>query len=108
MKGWLVSRSTLKHERNMIGGFEGVVANYRGIVELAKRVKRGGMPAIQDPHVQQQLIELEGYVESHRYSGYRQLTAAAREARTQGSLGLMNKLNSTERGPSCPPSWRWT
>ena len=39
----MVSRSTLKHERNMIGGFEGVVANYRGIVELAKQVKRNGL-----------------------------------------------------------------
>ncbi len=96
-EGWLVSRSTLKHERNMIGGFEGVVANYRGIIELAKQVKRNGKPAIQDPHIQQQLIELEGYVESHRYSGYRQLTAAARGV-DAGIASLMNKLGSTSVG----------
>jgi alkylation response protein AidB-like acyl-CoA dehydrogenase len=96
-EGWLVSRSTLKHERNMIGGFEGVVSNYKGIVGLAKQVKRNGKPAIEDPHIQQQLIELEGYVESHRYSGYRQLTAAAR-GEDAGIAGLMNKLSSTSVG----------
>jgi alkylation response protein AidB-like acyl-CoA dehydrogenase len=96
-EGWIVSRSTLKHERNMIGGFEGVLANYRGLVDLAKNVKRNGVPAIEDSHVRQQLIEIEGYVEAHRYSGYRQLTCAARRTEP-GITGMMNKLNSTNLG----------
>ena len=93
-KGWVVSRSTLKHERNMIGSFEGVVAQYQGLVALAKSVMRNGRPAIEDPHVRQQLVEIEGWVEAHRYSGYHQLTLAAR-GKDAGILGMMTKLNST-------------
>jgi alkylation response protein AidB-like acyl-CoA dehydrogenase len=96
-EGWLVSRATLKHERNMIGGFEAVLANYRGLVRLAKEVQIDGQPAIEDPGVQSKLIELEGYVEAHRYSGYRQLTCAAR-GQEPGIGGLMNKLSSTNIG----------
>lgn len=93
-KGWIVSRSTLKHERSMIGSFEGVVAQYQGLVALAKSVKRNGRPAIEDPHIRQRLVEIEGWVESHRYSGYYQLTLAAR-GKEAGILGMMTKLNST-------------
>ncbi len=93
-KGWIVSRSTLKHERSMIGSFEGVVAQYQGLVALAKSVKRNGRPAIEDPHIRQRLVEIEGWVESHRYSGYHQLTLAAR-GKDAGILGMMTKLNST-------------
>ncbi len=93
-KGWVVSRSTLKHERSMIGSFEGVVDQYRGLVALAKSVNRNGRPAIEDPHIRQRLVEIEGWVESHRYSGYHQLTLAAR-GKDAGILGMMTKLNST-------------
>ncbi len=92
--GWAVSRSTLKHERNMIGGFEGVVAQYQTLVSLAKRVNRNGRPAIEDPQIRQRLVEIEGWVEAHRYSGYHQLTLAAR-GQDAGILGMMTKLNST-------------
>ena len=93
-EGWIVSRSTLKHERNMIGSFEGVVAQYQSLVALAKSVNRNGRPAIEDPHIRQRLVEIEGWVESHRYSGYRQLTLAAR-GQDAGILSMMTKLNST-------------
>jgi len=96
-EGWLVSRATLKHERNMIGGFEALLATYKGLVALAKSVEIDGRPAIEDPHIQEQLIELEGYAESHRYSGYRQLTLSAR-GQEPGIAGLLNKINSTNLG----------
>lgn len=96
-QGWIVSRSTLKHERNMIGGFEGPVASYQQLVQLARNVQRNGRPAIEDPHVRQRLIELEGYVEAHRYSGYRQVTLAAR-GQDAGLAGIMNKLSATHIG----------
>jgi len=96
-EGWLVSRATLKHERNMIGAFDSVLANYRGLVRLAESVEIDGRPAIEDPAVQDQLLELEGYAEAHRYSGYRQLTLAARD-QEPGIAALMNKINSTNIG----------
>lgn len=93
-EGWLVSRSTLKHERSMIGAFEGVLANHRALVALARATRKDGRPSLEDPHVQQQLLELEGYVEAHRYSGYRQITAAAR-GQDPGLGSLLNKLSSS-------------
>jgi alkylation response protein AidB-like acyl-CoA dehydrogenase len=96
-QGWIVSRSTLKHERNMIGGFEGPLASYQQLVELARNVQRNGRPAIEDSDVRQRLVELEGYVEAHRYSGYRQVTLAAR-GRDAGLAGMMNKLSATHIG----------
>ena len=92
--GWLVSRSTLKHERNMIGGTEGVLATHRGLVKLAQESARDGRPAIEDPRVQDELIQLEGFVEAHRYSSYQQLTLAAR-GESAGLAGLLNKLSSS-------------
>jgi len=96
-EGWLVSRSTLKHERNMIGNSEGTAAQFAGLVQLARNAKRDGRPAIEDPVVRQELARIEGYVASHRYSGYRQLTQAARD-QDAGPMGMMNKLVSTNIG----------
>jgi alkylation response protein AidB-like acyl-CoA dehydrogenase len=96
-EGWLVSRATLKHERSMIGGFEAIMGSFRGLVRLAQSVEIDGRPAIEDASIQEQLIEIEGYCEAHRYSGYRQLTLSAR-GEEPGIAGLLSKLNSTTIG----------
>jgi alkylation response protein AidB-like acyl-CoA dehydrogenase len=93
-EGWTVSRSTLKHERNMIGDARQAEFLYKGLVAFAKKVSRNGRPALEDPEIRQRLAELEGYVLAHVYSGYRQLTCAAR-GEDPGPAGLMNKLVST-------------
>ena len=36
-EGWIVSRTTLKHERNMIGDAANTVMMFEGLVALAKR-----------------------------------------------------------------------
>ena len=96
-EGWIVSRTTLKHERNMIGDAANTVMMWNGLIALAKSATRGGRPAIDDPGIRQRLVQLEGYVRSHQYSGYRQLTKAAK-AQDSGRIGLMNKLVSTNLG----------
>jgi alkylation response protein AidB-like acyl-CoA dehydrogenase len=93
-EGWTVSRSTLKHERNMIGDARQAEFLYKGLVAFAKKVTRNGRPALEDPEIRQRLAELEGYALAHVYSGYRQLTCAAR-GEDPGPAGLMNKLVST-------------
>ncbi|MFP8881630.1 MAG: acyl-CoA dehydrogenase family protein [Myxococcota bacterium] len=93
-EGWLVSRSTLKHERNSIGNAAQSLHLFGRLVELAQRVKINGAPAIEDIAIRQRLIEIEGYVRAHEYSGYRQLTRSANE-RPPGAVGLMNKLVGT-------------
>ncbi len=96
-EGWLVSRATLKHERNSIGAAASSNAMFAGVLHLAKATKRGGKPAIEDPEVRQRLATIEGYVRSHEYSGYRQLTLNAR-GENPGILQLLNKLTSTNIG----------
>ena len=96
-EGWNVSRTTLKHERNSIGAASQTKALFRGLVDLAKKTERNGKPAIEDSEIRQRLVELEGYVRSHQYSGYIQLTRDSR-GESPGLLSMMNKLISTNIG----------
>jgi len=96
-QGWIVSRSTLKHERNMIGNASRTEGLFRSVVGLAKRSKIGGKPAIEDPAIRRRLAELEGYVMAHKYSGYRLLTHSAR-GQDAGIMQSMNKLFTTNFG----------
>jgi alkylation response protein AidB-like acyl-CoA dehydrogenase len=96
-EGWNVSRTTLKHERNSIGAAaqQGMVVE--GLVRLAKTTMKNGKPAIEDPVIRQRLVEIEGYVAAHRYTGYYQFTKDTR-GEDPGIVVLMNKLNSTNIG----------
>jgi alkylation response protein AidB-like acyl-CoA dehydrogenase len=96
-EGWIVSRTTLKHERNMIGDAANALMTFNALVALAKSTLRAGKPAIQDPAIRQRLVQLEGTVRAHQYSGYRQLTKAAK-GQDPGRVQLMNKLISTNIG----------
>jgi alkylation response protein AidB-like acyl-CoA dehydrogenase len=96
-EGWLVSRATLKHERNSIGSAAATNALFLGLVHLAKTTRRGGRSAIEDPTIRDRLVAIEGYVRAHEYSGYVQLTRSAR-GEDPGILQLMGKLHSTNIG----------
>lgn len=96
-EGWIVSRSTLAHERNAVGASVAVRVQFERLLELARTSERNGRPAIEDPIVRDRLAELDGYVTSHEYSGYRQLTMDVRGEK-RGAIGMMNKLISTEIG----------
>jgi alkylation response protein AidB-like acyl-CoA dehydrogenase len=96
-EGWLVSRTTLKHERNSIGSAEQVTGLFDSLVALAKKRRIAGRPAIEDPEIRRRLVELEGYIRAHQYSGYFQMTKGLRNE-SPGVLGLMNKINSTHIG----------
>ncbi|MBW2281108.1 MAG: acyl-CoA dehydrogenase family protein, partial [Deltaproteobacteria bacterium] len=96
-QGWIVSRSTLKHERNMIGNASRTEGLFRSVLKLAQRSRVGGRPAIEDPAIRRRLAELEGYVMAHKYSGYRLLTHSAR-GQDPGIMQSMNKLFTTNFG----------
>lgn len=96
-EGWLVSRTTLKHERNSIGSAAGTIRLLESLVSLAKSRKLGGRPAIEDPSIRRGLIQLEGYVRSHQYSGFLQMSKGLK-GENPGVIGLMNKINSTNMG----------
>jgi alkylation response protein AidB-like acyl-CoA dehydrogenase len=96
-QGWLVSRTTLKHERNWIGAATQTTKLFDGLVQLARTTSRGGRRNIDDPAVRQRLAEIEGYVRAHEYSSYRQLTKNVK-GEDPGIIQQMNKLSSTNIG----------
>jgi alkylation response protein AidB-like acyl-CoA dehydrogenase len=96
-EGWLVSRTTLKHERNSIGAAAQVLALHEALVDLAKERKLNGRPAIEDPQIRRGLIEVEGYIRSHQYSGFIQM-AKDLKGESAGIISMMNKINSTNIG----------
>jgi len=90
-EGWIVSRTTLKHERNSIGNAANSAAAFQALLRFAKRSQVDGVPALEHPEFRQRVAALEGFVLAHQYSGYRQLTRDAR-GQSNGVITLMNKL----------------
>ena len=96
-EGWLVSRTTLKHERNSIGAASQTVNLLNALVGLAREREIDGRPAIEDKSIRRGLAELEGYVRAHEYSSYFQMTKGLK-GENPGVLQMMTKLNSTNMG----------
>lgn len=96
-EGWKVSKSTLKHERSSIGGAATSVTLFEKLVDLARKTTLDGQPAIEHPVIRERLAILDGYVQSHLYSGYRQLSMGLR-GQDPGPVALMNKLINTNIG----------
>lgn len=96
-EGWLVSRTTLKHERNSIGNAAQSLGLLDALVGLASSRKIDGKPAIKDPGVRRELIRIEGYIRAHQYSGFLQTSRGVKDE-SPGIVGMMNKLNSTNIG----------
>lgn len=92
--GWVVSKATLQHERNALGGAARSQALYDSLVRFVTTTELRGRPAIDDPVVRDRLVALEGHMAAQRYSGYVQLTRDA-HGTPGGLLGMSNKLGST-------------
>jgi alkylation response protein AidB-like acyl-CoA dehydrogenase len=92
--GWKVSRSTLKHERMLIGDATGVRMQFDALLALAKQAGRSS-----DASIRQRLAEIEGYVATQEYAVARMLTAIHKgEDMKAASEMMMAKLFSTDTG----------
>lgn len=96
-QGWEVSRTTLKHERDTVGGATRTEDMFGKLVELARKAQRLGEPALDHGDVRQELARIEGYVLAQRYSSYRQMSMDL-AGQDPGLIGLLNKLNGTQIG----------
>jgi len=96
-KGWIVSRSTLKHERALIGNAMLTRRTFDGLVMMAQHVQLRGQPAIKHPLIRDRLAQLEARLLASEYTGYRLLTMQAR-GEDQGLTGMVMKLFSTQLG----------
>ena len=94
-EGWSVSKSTLKHERNMIGGRSQVL--FDSLMRMVKKTTIDGRSALEDPVVRERMAALEAWVWAQRYGDYFQTTCSL-QGGDPGLLPLMNKLLSTEIG----------
>jgi len=96
-EGWKVSRSTLKHERMLIGDSAGTRMAYDTLVALAREVQRDGRPALEHPAVRQRLAEIAGYVASQEWAVARMLTAIHKNEDAKAiSEMLMMKLYGSD------------
>ena len=96
-QGWIVSRSTLKHERALIGGSFMTRRVLDGVKMLAQALSIRGAPAGKDPTIRQRLVDVETRALANEYNGYRLLTMGAR-GEEPGLAGLVSKLYSTTLG----------
>src|SRR5258705_9687600 len=95
-EGWSISRSTLKHERNLIGNPRLMVGQFEVLLEVARHAIRNGRPAIEDPAVRSRIAEIEGYVRACENTNLRMLSASMRGEELQVMLPMMMiKLFST-------------
>jgi alkylation response protein AidB-like acyl-CoA dehydrogenase len=94
-KGWVVSRSTLKHERALIGGSFLTRRTFDGLVMLAQGAMLRGRPAIQHPVIRDRLVQLEARLLASEYNGHRLLTMQ-RRGEDQGLPGMVMKLFTTQ------------
>jgi alkylation response protein AidB-like acyl-CoA dehydrogenase len=94
-KGWIVSRSTLKHERALIGGAHITRRTFDGVLMLAQNATLRGRPPIKDPVLRDRLVQLESRLLASEYNGYRLLTMQAR-GEEQGLAGMVMKLFTTQ------------
>lgn len=97
--GWGISRTTLTHERALIGNPRKVLLQFANLVELARRVERGGRPAIESTDVRRRLADIEGYLLSQKYTRYRILSAAGQGNEQSVEVPMMvSKLHTNEIG----------
>ena len=94
-KGWLVSRSTLKYERALIGDTDINRRTLDGLVMLARALDRGGRPAIEDGVLRGRLVEMETRLVAAELHAMRLLTMQAR-GEDPGLPGMVPKLYGTQ------------
>ncbi|MBV7495095.1 acyl-CoA dehydrogenase family protein [Pseudomonas sp. PDM24] len=92
--GWSVSKSLLKHERNMLGGIDRSESLFDSLLGLAKRTSKNGAPAIKDPWVRDRLAALKAELEVQRCSSFIQMTREL-SGNGGGLLQMMNKLGQS-------------
>ncbi len=96
-QGWLVSRSTLKHERALIGNASMARRTFDGLVMMAQVIEVGGTRVIDDPVIRDRICAIEADLLAAEYNGFRLLTLGAKHA-DAGIAGLVPKLHSTNLG----------
>lgn len=98
-EGWNIAMITLTFERGAAGGQAGGISamdlNVNDVVELARRARRNGKPAIDDPFIRDQLVALMVESRSNELMGAR-AGIAALASDWPASISMSGKLRSSE------------
>jgi alkylation response protein AidB-like acyl-CoA dehydrogenase len=98
-EGWAIAMQTLTFERGAAGGQAGGLARMalgvEDVVELARRSRRDGRPAIEDPFVRDQLVRFIIEAQGDRLCAARAGIAALCSERP-AAIALSSKLRITE------------
>jgi alkylation response protein AidB-like acyl-CoA dehydrogenase len=91
-EGWRVTISALAHERSGIAEIEGLRRQLEAVRELARRSKRGGRAASEDPRVRRRIAAADARIEAMRLNGLRFLTRQLRGEPLSSETSI-NKLH---------------
>jgi alkylation response protein AidB-like acyl-CoA dehydrogenase len=98
-EGWKIAMMTLTFERGASGGQAGGLAKMAvgldDVVELSRRSRRNGRPALEDPFVRDQLVRFAIEAQGDRLCGARADIPALCSERPD-AIALSNKLRVTE------------
>ncbi len=94
-QGWKVTVSALAHERSSIAEVQGLQRHLEELRDLARRCRRLGRPASQDPAIRSRLARAEVRIEAMRLNGLRYLTRQLRGEKL-GSETSVNKLQRAQ------------
>ena len=98
-EGWLIAMQTLEYERGarsgQAGGHVMMMANPTDILGLAQEAQINGKPAIEDPAIREELVQLMSEARSLGLNSRRDKIAPLAQARPM-SLALGSKLASTD------------
>ncbi len=90
-QGWDVTKDALANERSSIGDVWALKHRLEALRDLARRCRRRGRAAIDDPGIRQRLARMEVQVEAMRLNGLRFLTRQLR-GEPLGAETSINKL----------------
>jgi alkylation response protein AidB-like acyl-CoA dehydrogenase len=73
-QGWQVTITALAHERSGIAEIESLMRSLDELKALARRSRKGGRPALEDPSVRRRIARMETRIQAMRMNGLRFLT----------------------------------
>ncbi len=98
-EGWKIAMNTLTFERGVTGGQAGgtasVAMGVSDVIELARRAKRDGRPAIEDPLIRDQLMQFVVSEQGDRLCSSRGRVQPLVSERP-GAIPMSGKLRGTE------------
>jgi acyl-CoA dehydrogenase len=94
-QGWDVTKHALANERSSIAEVTAMVHHLEDLKALAKKCRRQGKAAIEDPFVRQRLARMETMIQAMRLTGLRFLTRQLRGEEV-GAETSVNKLLRAE------------